>query len=650
MGIALTVPDGGSCSCCGCVAEIRSVTAYLAQVGYDPFDCDYLRGTSPTPAPQTPPYTRYLRYSVSGLALINACGDWNLGVQQTTERWDVDPFTGLSCRSGPPSQSVGFLCNPGFFGASSITSCGATSVSYDCGPEEYFDVCSNSTKTRPRTRTESLSSPYTIANVAQNVDTMLARVDGLVYNQMPAYTSGYVLNGTDHSALTWDPGASSVAKFIKGDTWVEKTRLYIKFLADTKYYLNEQEFQATKNQQIIVDAEEGDIVAFTPYCSKGFSPNNSFEYSGTKTTRSMKPGACALDFWTGPDCKQYNTRTEIGSASDESSDTEECSDPPYDESSFAGASESSFSYNKTERVSRSLEGCYKKDESSSGQCSGSNGGSGEYRVSANQPDACPYSESSSCNVSTTNGQKSGTTTRSCSRGGIPPCDGLECDCFGADGAACSKSTTLPSIDCCNMTPFGDCSCPGKTTLTQRTVQTFDPIVVSGSFTTTTLATLTDKSYTCEYTLEGQESGGDSMCAYNRKYSGESLVTVTFSNGDGGEDDWESETESNNSGCAGRFTGPTYEWISNALIIWDASYTLPTTEQTVAYTAYFHYVLTTNNTSNPDCPFVTVEAINEEFVVYSSGGQRLVTTSISVLAPGEDETACVTEKSAFLLKS
>lgn len=539
---------------------------------------------------------------------------------------------------------MGYLCNPGFFGADSIQSCSPTSIQYDCGPIDEYDVCSDSTITRERTRSESLGSAYTINDVVQNVDTMLARVGGLVYSQMPAYTSGYVLNGTGHSALTWDPGAQNAASFTRGDTWVSKTRLYIKFLADTKYYLNEQEFQATKDQQIIVDAEEGDIVAFTPYCSKGFVPNSELDFSGTKTTRTPE-GAATCTYWTGPDCKQYNTKTTTMEA--ESSMSNSASVPGYGQYQVSG--ESSWSETTVEKIGPNFPNCYDVQRQNTGLAQN------EWESSTNAGTCGFFTGDGECTNSITNDEV--TVVSGYSRWDAP---GGEC--FDAE-----EREDYSDANPCEAYLFKGESC-GQCNGTVTTPGTCTPHYTgseSGSVSSsrTTSSSLGGTTYTCNVT-----SSYDYNCSHlwspnavpgvretvTENNNASSTYTVVFSNGDDEDADagWETETETNTSGCAGNYDGPNFKWQSNALIIWDATYTLPQSDQAISYTAWFHHVLETNDTSDPDCPYRTMVAVNDTFGVQSTGGQRLVTTSISVATPGKGQTTCVRQSdlSAFLLKN
>jgi len=721
MSVALTVPSGGSCSCCGCAVEVRSVTAYLQQHGYDPFDCDYLRGNSSSPQSPAPPYDRYLSYTVSGPAHILACGGFNYRAKNVTESWNVDPFTGLTCRFGPEKQSVGYLCNPGFFGPDSIQNCTETSINYDCGEysdSDYDAECSprpgEGEEKKRKTRSESLGNRYTINDVAANVNTMLSRVDGIVYSQMPANSSGTVLNGTGHSALTWKRGALSTASFTKGDTWVSRTRLYIKFLADAKYKLNDFEYEATKGETITVDADEGESVYFDLFCWQGYAPQDSIDYQGTSTTRTRPDSECGVTYWTGPDCKQYDTRTKTvtASSSESSSITDTIISEDVNSSTTTVINESS-SYNGTTEESIGVHAqengsaaCYKKEEIFNGAAAYSKNVNGSGNNTQGPNFECPFEESStdgstlvlSGNVLTIGETCSGSVTRAVNLE-REASDSSQCVNFGEDvegrdhqesGSAEITRTTEYNQDCsptetieqsgstrftdisnvgaferntstCNTQLSNDGTWSGTATLADSEPYPTDrPCVhlpaepklwtgagcvicggTDGECTTTTNISVQSTSFACSYSRSCSTETSSSQQS--------STYTETFSN-TADRDGWDTETTPNYSGCTGNYEDVNWGWQSSALLIWGSTYTLPSSQTAIQYTAWFHHVLETNDTSNPDCPFRVVVAINETFGVQSTGGQRLVTTSISVPPASKNSTVCVVELEAFLLEN
>jgi len=379
------LPELLTCGCC--FADIQTISASLFHVGYAAFDCG--GGNSNTD-------TKYLQLKKQGIGTVNACGNWNANKKNLTQTWTVDPFTKTTCYNGDKG-TISYLCN-------ALSNCTATQKTYNCGPvteQEKENFCTE--ENFQKTLTESLTNPYTLDDVADNVDSALSQFN---FNN-PKATFGTVNFGTGgNKVLKWSANSGtpeSKFTYFLNDQGVRdgvyKQKAKIKILKDgvlTKItesengdIIEKKAITVTKDQIIILDPpDEPGRIYFIPYCStKSIFTNIKTSCSGTITTKTnTNENNCT--YFIGPDCKQYDTKTRTTTAGSSNTSTnnynyllEGCSKAIGDEGDeciikSTVTTEESSQY--TETISESLgkqnqedQSCYKKITSTIGSATSS---------------------------------------------------------------------------------------------------------------------------------------------------------------------------------------------------------------------------------------------------------------------------------------
>jgi hypothetical protein len=345
-----------TCGCC--FADIQTISASLSHVGYTAFNCG--EDNSDTD-------TKYLQLKKEGIGTVNACGGFSAKKKNLTQTWAIDPFTGTTCYNGDEG-TISYLCGE-------TPNCTATQKTYNCGAiteQEQGAFCTE--ENFEKTLTESLSVPYTLDDVAGNVDSALSTFN---FNN-PKGTFGVVKFGTNgNKVLQWSAGgASAEARYQRGVGGVYKQKTRIKILNDsvlTKITeletgeVTEETIEVTKNQIIILDPpSEPGKTYFIPYCSTKFiSTNVETSSSGTVTTKTnTNENNCT--YFTGPDCKQYDTRTQTVTASSSESSSITNTNSSTTSTTTVINESSSYNENTTESIGKHVQedepaACYKRE-------------------------------------------------------------------------------------------------------------------------------------------------------------------------------------------------------------------------------------------------------------------------------------------------
>jgi hypothetical protein len=660
--ISLSKPTtSGGCSCCdkdeetppsSCAVEIRSVTATLSLIGYSAFGC----GSNVSP---TPPYTRYLTYKASGFGnFIDSCNSvGSYREPNASVTYTIDPFTGITCQSG--SVGVSFLCN-GTTG--NELSCTDTNAEYDCGITS--DECG---QTQFKFK-NSLEDPYTIEDVLDNVDTMLSRVDSLVYTGMPPQTIASVKNGTGHSVLVWQATRNHIAQFYKTDTSVLKTRLYVRFLADTVYYLNNTAYNGTAGQEIVVNAPLGQNVSFTPYCNLYLpnyiiTNNNGTVTTKTRTIDNYDPYNCGgINYLLGPDCEKYDKIVATTTAQYSRTYTETyTSSPPTTIYSTKKTITDTSSYNRTEtnQVGADIPGCSSNDFTDSG--------SSTYIEDQSNTFSTRYHRQ------TTNSIVNGYQSNSSSYYFINPTQGINTSDSYTDEPGWTDGGVYRGDDCGNYCP-PQYNAPLSTENTAA-LDTYQQALISGEgadnlptlpgfancqpiVTETRTVSRSPKSITCvnsykktylcnELNTEGNPTG----TKITESESWGSTYRETYSYTGGVEEEYTTDTQPNHTNCAQNYSSADYQYRSNVDSNWEMSYTASgTSEVPVNHVAWFHHTRETTNASNPYCVIKTLQTYNQ-IVPVSSTGSGTVSSTLIVPTPGTDSTyACAIWTAVALVES
>jgi hypothetical protein len=646
-----------SCGCCdGCGLEVRSVTAYLSHVGYLPFTCE---GSEPPPTD-----TRYLKYRASGDGYIEACGVAPQH-QNVTQEWEVDPFTGLTCYNGLHSEIISNGC-------SDLFDCSQTQKFYSCALNAN-DPCTSAQEDGEINWTESLQDPYTIEDVASNVDTVLGRINPYGNDGMPAGTRGSVVNGTNGSILTWvNACALNRAEYISGAGEVAKTKLFVKFTKDTQYTLTQsygsvQTLNATEGQQITVDPPATPntwttIAIVNP--TKAGCCNSSIvatTHTGQTTDSTFVPDEDAPPpptTFIGPDCKKYLTKYTTNSSSytesGEGASNETFSDvstnnseyeytieesygststinagqePSVTESYTITTSKTTIDTNTTYSYSEELEEYYKSNEyTSTANCTSSNnatGGTSSTTTTTTQ-DTIFYEDGSF---------DSGDEQTSTSSG----------------NEVCASSDVIWGI-----VPSNIASCPnyewddswsdyvvGNTTY-NRNVSHSKKTEISGAVDSSTITV--NKNATGTISAESSDSGenyNSTASNYGSGIQGDTIVT-TYSNPYLGPDypgTWEVETSPNESLCAMRTESETTKQSKNVAASVELTFTAPASESPITYEHWFHYYTVEVDSSEQGCPTSDIVAHNEKWTSVSSGGVLTLSRNINLSTPPKDHSIC-----------
>jgi hypothetical protein len=315
-------PSCGSIPCC-CTFEVQTIGAFLPHRGYGKFNCDGSSidfaesdGTTENPI-------KYLVYKTSGPAIVGGtCGGSAINKKDITQTWTIDPFYGgvgennFTCYNG--DEGVFSLCDPS---VAEISSCSDTQRVYSCGgasEEEKEDFCIDD-ENFEKTWTESLENPYSLDDVASDVDSALSDVGF----DNPKGTFGSIQFGTDNNkVLKWSTGgAFPEAKYQRGVGGVYKQKSKIKFLAPGSFKkiteldsggVTEEELQVTEDQVITIDPpDEPGRIYISPVCAGSYLPTSiSTSCDGTVSTKTLNINENCT-FFTGPDCELYNTKTTV---------------------------------------------------------------------------------------------------------------------------------------------------------------------------------------------------------------------------------------------------------------------------------------------------------------------------------------------------
>jgi hypothetical protein len=647
MAISLSVKTGQNqcgCACDECKVEVRSVTAILNLEGYAPFICDGGDGNG------TGVNGRYLRYTIRGPASIQGCGGWSSKTENSVQTWTVDPFTGLSCRSGDERNSVLYLCSD-----SGDTQCTDTTRTLDCGEyteQELNDYCVEPAQEgQPAKRkivTETLSDYYTLEEAATNVDTMLARI-GDPTASLPPGVAGYVVNGTGHSALSWDPeeiawGWASHYRFsdTTGGGYVSKTKLFIKFLKETEYILDGETYQAQAGETLVVNppAEQRNV-EFSTVCRTYVPTNLNITYDGTTQDKIAKSNGQQCTPFIGPDCKEYNTKTTkvFTSSFNNFSGTSE-SEGAYVIDDTANSS-SSESITIVEKVGPQIEGCYSSettDQSGSCNISDSTDLKGYDPANGTYSSSNPGSSFNSLTCSQEFGQP--TQGEFCFNEECYPIsaeDDFNCCVFsvGPSCPACSGSNQENYSDIYNSNWSGNRALSYQVSIAASSVLCYTQMSGSGSY-------------------EGVDENNPQNTFSGTLSEGSSNNTeITFSNTEEDEqvegEKYETTLSPNYSGCASYTEGWNFISRSSANIGLAATFNAPASDESKTYETWFHYILIKNDFSNEDCPVRTVTAHNQIETTTSTGGSVTVQGSISIGTPTKKSTVCPERIYAYTFK-
>lgn len=299
-------------SLCKPLAHVKIIEASLSLVGYAPFT-----GSSST---------RYLRKTESCRCGIRRnCGTQSAGStpfqvnryagyrsasDTLTKTTNLDPFTNLECVTGDYIES----CLTG--GGCSVTEESATSRTTECA-DTCPSTCGQSSSGLPKRLIESLSQPYSLDDVSDNVSDLLDGADwdqlpgwGMIGTVIPASDNDHVLSYRSASGERWR------AEHRRDGQTVSKTKILVRFLEDTGYTIDENGslsmHHASKGDTIDINAPDspGDYIeihacqALTD-CQLAPRTQVDFSSSGYREVRDSKTPGCFPR--TGFDCRPYMT-------------------------------------------------------------------------------------------------------------------------------------------------------------------------------------------------------------------------------------------------------------------------------------------------------------------------------------------------------
>jgi hypothetical protein len=653
-----------NCGCCGLDAVFQSLTASLPHHGFSARSC-------PGDTVNLDPPIKYLTLTYSGLA-TTGCGEYKK--HGPAERsYVIDPKTGYQCIGGDPSPS--FWCSPG---TNEPEQCSETSKKWDCGPLPQSRIDQNCGEDKDEdgnllrlTLEETMSNPYTIDDVESNVDSLLSE-NPITENSMPPGVAGTVVAGSGHSIITWSGAAAATsAYFYKAFGQVMKTKLRVTFPNGGLYKLvtkdesgevvSEEEKQATKGQVITVPPPEspGYTTVEPVSCAFPSIPTTlDSDVSGNYTTKRK---ACrneagdeipcpSCNYFIGPDCEQYNTKTVgVSGNSTRKATWYQIATPEHGGS---GSPEVDDEVNGSVNLSST----YKETA-----CPYSNECISKNNTYSYTERAYEYIDTCTCEIGCDNTQ--------------PP--GLE---FSEEGGACSPDgcgmwwgiygsgpvSPICGIVACNKEesdsesinyPGGeDEFCMGGYTDTTESSSS-QSISISGNVVTSTNSS--------EYSKEevGRSCGGFDGTVTESK-SANCTVTVTYSNeegADGPTGGWETEslpwcseeqTEGcvTFTGCVEKFSRATYSTESSATVSCEGSFTAPEAPEgeTNQFETWFHYYTVEDsgsegielNLGRTGCRTRTVQAFNTRVNTSSEGGETSVSGPSISLSTSEGKTKCL----------
>lgn len=613
MSDTTKLPELLTCGCC--FADIQTISASLYHVGHTKFNC--VGGPTDTDV-------KYLKLQKQGIGTVTACGEWSVNKKNLTQTWTIDPFTGTNCYNGD-TGTISYLCG-------TLDSCTATQKNYKCGSvtggeKENFCTEENFEKTAQ----ESLSNPYTIDDVANNVDTA---INAFNFSN-PKGTFGTVQFGTNgNKVLQWSAsGGTPESRFTylldnqgnRNGVYKQKSR--VKILKDgflTKITelesgeITEEAIEVTKNQIIILDppSEPGKIY-FIPYCStKYLNTNVKTSCSGGLTTKT-DTNNCT--YFTGPDCKLYNTRIEtIQGSYDESYKgfLDKVNDQPFPANGY---------HKETWNLNHKYEAC-----PSTNQCQGSK------KV-----------ETFSSNIDTSIGGD--TYLVNCT------------NCYECEGTLngqnlfpgnwpkfalpaiytnCDQTTSEPI---CNLGAGGTC----KTVLTNK-ITNYTKNISENSITQ--VNTIQNWNYTNDDPSHSGPSWPSDVI--NGNGGGSITLKTTFSNNS--QENWKTETSSNCNSCGSWYVTHNFESKRTATVSMEASFQAPDVGKNSQgnpnppknYITYVQRVRREDDTSKQDCLEVTYVSDIITHNSTSSGGEVKVPVPSVTLKSEKDLSDCLVHVSAI----
>jgi hypothetical protein len=655
------LPELLTCGCC--FADVQTIAATVYHVGYTAFSC----GVGNTEV-------KYLEFKKEGIGTVNACGGWNTNKKNLTQTWTVDRFTGARTPNGGLTWStcyegdegnVSYLCG-------TLDSCTATEKNYKCPkttPEEQAAFCTE--EDFEKTAKESLTNGYTLDDVSDDVD---SSINAFNFSN-PKGTFGTVKFGTNgNKVLEWSAsGGTPESRFtilnsqgVRDGVYKQKSK--VKILKDgvlTKITeleesgeIIEETIQVTKDQIIILDPpDEPGKIYFIPYCpTKYLSTNIKTSCSGSLTTKTVPTANCSLDYWTGPDCKKYNTRTEVGTTEAKGSDNQNCSGGG-DIDTSEWTYNSKFTYSKEEIIDPSFPNCYKKTETSTGNCETGYTWDNSYKTANLKGEAgnCVGSGEGKCTTTVTDGVYTANSTSS-SKHGPNISDGGFCllvvdsECGEEE---CSFSDTKI---CCSIVGFNGGSCDSTVSEPFFTGPTSPAPFCSatGSTTSTTKITIGDKSYTKSFNQNS--SGGDSGCGCSRplSYNETSEFSITFSNKSNSNNSWKTVTSSDCNSCGSWYVTHNSDVKRTATVSIEASFQAPDVGKNSKgepnppknYITYVQRVRREDDTSKQDCLGVTYVSDIITHNSTSSGGEVKVPVPSVTLKSEKDISDCLVHVSAI----
>jgi hypothetical protein len=653
------------CACCGCESDaiFQSLTASLPHHGFAPFSCDGGSNSNTS--------TRYLTNTVSGLA-TTGCGEYKKH-GQASRSYTIDPMTGYVCIGGEPAPY--FWCSPG---SREADQCSPTSRKWDCGIISNSQKALNCGKGQDEdgnplrlTLEENLSDAYTLDDVESNVDALLSQ-NPIDDNSMPPGVAGTVVTGSGHSIITWGGTAATSAYFYKGNGQVMKTKLRVTFPTATSYKLVTKDESGGVLSEITREATAGQVITVPPPSSPGYTtvePSCAFPSipttldcnvsGGTTTSRlvcrddSTEEIPCpSCNYFIGPDCEQYNTKTVTSSATGS-----------YESSYF-------FGFGDGDDVNSELNASGNTNSVTTttinGDCSQTNSCEGTKEVI----DVFTYSEAiggfaASDITTTTDNIDLCTGEGTCTQSVVYPDFPEE---NRSNSISCGYAYDPSTATGCTA------SCDGSTTEKGKDYDSFlvrhcytgedsegggylDITVIRTSSISLSANTVTMKG-TFNLTSDMKECVYET---YEETHTAECNTEVVYSNPEegGAAGNWETEslpwcsgeqTEGcvSFSGCVGNYSGPTYRTKSNASISCQATFSAPESEDAKYFETWFHYYTVEDsgpggiesNLGATGCRVRTVRAFNTRVGTSSGGGQVSVSGPSISLSTSEGKTKCL----------
>ena len=642
----ISIPSCGMTCADSNSVEAKRITASLPWLGFDPFDA----------VAGVPSSEKYLKRET--ISTHPAVGLICLPERVSTE--DIDPFTGISCLTGNLNDSSVYLYSQGnLCGSVDTEPCTTTSTTKTTLPISIAEDCDHNEVFC--TVTSTLSQSYTLDDVAENVRTLLGKVQ---FGDLPVYdVDATVIAGSyaNTVAAIWNPAASkdilsaSNLKQIGGAT---RSIVQIRFLnsSKVKFYFyqqsggdrtqigDEQTFDAGEELTLFPPDELGtNTIEVTAghgcsNCkpSSSITPRTSWDSTSESTDFGFGGGG-----FIGTDCKIYRTVKNVSSQSinSETSSSFSVSYPSaggtFSSSSTSnGSSNSSFTMTETLHADPNLSRSLKLEGSASSNS--------VLSVYESQTPGNSYSGLYTSTSSTSVSDNVATTTITYTG-----------ESFYSDRPSENYSTTYSYDGGANFGAVrAEFVCDYENTSTDT----------DGNWTTTNTENFKAKAsevgvgYTTNYSAtfdrtvvsDGFSFSSNTDASFKQTFSDESPYAPSnpVVESHGPDEDAKLTAGANIVARLGTSLGSVQESVD---IEFNTDVTVPNTAQcskkdneSINFTTYVHWVVQEDDESGSPCHTRTVRAMNEQHNFSSARGEQYSVTDYESLTPSVPTAATLTE--------